>query len=550
MTAPRHLHLDSPIAKEAERAEAAGRREIARRLYESALYLLREPEEATQASTLLRRIGRLYLDDGDFDAGMECLDAAITIAECLGDASALAYSRNMMAIGHCNRGLVDAAEQLWRQTLADAAAAGDAKLTAMVQQNLGILASMRGDLLTALEQLGASLAAYRALGADEFLASLLNNIGLAHANMKNWDEAEANYIEALAHCATSGDVATSLMVEANRAQVRIARRDLDEADRICQRLMRRAAAVNDNRAAAEAQRHAGVVAREQRRFDDADRYLDLAFTGAMERGDLLLAAEAAREQAELFTMQGRNRDTLQALAASHRIFRQLRARRDLADVSRRMRALESRFLDLMRDWASSIDSKDSYTLGHCERVSSYACVLAENMGFDETRLFWFRIGALLHDVGKIAVPSEILNKPGKLTAEERIIIEGHARAGADLLRDIEFPWDILPIVRSHHERWDGKGYPDRLAGEDIPLDARILCVADVFDALTSDRPYRAALSREEALEVMRCDEGGFDPEILARFARLVPLFPATLFSRERPPVADGKPDTRKLVLVA
>jgi putative nucleotidyltransferase with HDIG domain len=283
---------------------------------------------------------------------------------------------------------------------------------------------------------------------------------------------------------------------------------------------------------AEAHKHAGVIARSQQHSAAAEQHLAQAFAGAQELEDLLLAAETAREQAELFTMLGRNRDTLEALSTSHRYFRQLRAQRELADVSNRMRRLESRFLVLMRNWANSIESKDAYTRGHCERVASYACVLAENLGYQETELFWFRIGAILHDVGKIAVPSEILNKPGKLTSEERIVMEGHARAGADLLRDIEFPRDILPLVRSHHERWDGRGYPDRLAGEAIPMDARILRVADVFDALTSDRPYRQGLTRADALAIMREDVGGFDPDVLERFSVLVPLLPATLFTSE------------------
>jgi putative nucleotidyltransferase with HDIG domain len=110
-------------------------------------------------------------------------------------------------------------------------------------------------------------------------------------------------------------------------------------------------------------------------------------------------------------------------------------------------------------------------------------------------MFWFRIGALLHDVGKISVPTEILNKPGRLTAHEREVMERHAAAGAELLADIEFPWDILPMVRHHHERWDGAGYPDGIAGENIALVARIVCVADVFDAPTDRHTARRSRRR-------------------------------------------------------
>ena len=159
-----------------------------------------------------------------------------------------------------------------------------------------------------------------------------------------------------------------------------------------------------------------------------------------------------------------------------------------------MRGLEQRFYDIVSAWARSIESKDPYTLGHCERVADYACAILRALDPDQSTLFWFRIGALLHDVGKINVPTEVLNKPGKLTPEERALMESHPVAGVELLKDVEFPWDVLPMVRSHHERWDGRGYPDRLTGEDIPLNARVLALADVFDALTTDRPYRPAFA--------------------------------------------------------
>jgi putative nucleotidyltransferase with HDIG domain len=153
--------------------------------------------------------------------------------------------------------------------------------------------------------------------------------------------------------------------------------------------------------------------------------------------------------------------------------------------------------------------------------------VAERAGLDAQSLFWFRIGALLHDVGKLSIPAEVLNKPGKLTDEEWQLIRGHPAAGVEMLRDVEFPWDITPIVRSHHERWDGRGYPDGLRGESIPLVARILCVADVYDALTSVRSYKRRLSHDETLELLRKDSGtAFDPQVFAWFEDVAPAWAA------------------------
>jgi HD-GYP domain-containing protein (c-di-GMP phosphodiesterase class II) len=132
------------------------------------------------------------------------------------------------------------------------------------------------------------------------------------------------------------------------------------------------------------------------------------------------------------------------------------------------------------------------------------------------------------------VPTAILTKNGPLTPDERLIMERHAAAGSDLLRDVEFPWDVLPMIRGHHERWDGAGYPDQLAGEKIPLTARVLCIADVFDALASDRPYRPAFPRDEALAIMQREVGRmFDPGLFPKFLALVtrPGIAAPLMAR-------------------
>jgi putative nucleotidyltransferase with HDIG domain len=515
------------LIEEARVAAASGHRELARRRFESALYLLRSPEQASEAAAIFRNIGHLYFEDGDFGAGEDCLEVARAVAEATGDSSALARTTNALANGYWLRGRLDDAQRLYMQAGAEARMVGDVTLAAMVEQNLGTIANMRGDLSSAIRHYETSLAGYRELGLDEQVGNLLNNMGMAYARLGQWPDAERTYLEALALCAACGDVRTSLMIEVNRAETLIARKKLSDAKLICERVLRRAQPLNDVRAVSEAQKNLGVIAREQGAVDMAERHLGDAFTSATGREDLLLAAEVAREQAELFSVMRRERETLQALNTSHRLFNKLRAQRDLADISRRMRNLEQRFYDIVSAWARSIEAKDPYTLGHCERVADYACAILRALDPDPSTLFWFRIGALLHDVGKINVPIAVLNKPGKFTPEERALMESHPVAGVELLKDVEFPWDVLPMVRSHHERWDGRGYPDRLTAEQIPLNARILSLADVFDALTTDRPYRPAFTPEDALRMMREDAGrAFDPDLFQVFERLVPGFQA------------------------
>lgn len=216
----------------------------------------------------------------------------------------------------------------------------------------------------------------------------------------------------------------------------------------------------------------------------------------------------------------------QAAAIGHdmplAMFQRIHARDGRRDSVHQTEAPEAPLYAAAARWARTIESKDAFSGGHCERVAYYASMLAYELGFDDPALSCFRLGAVLHDVGKVAVPSEILNKPGRLTREERDIVEQHPAVGAELLSGTGFSREILPMVRSHHERWDGTGYPDRLAGEDIPLSARVICVADVYDALTTDRSYRRAFTREQAIAIMKADrELAFDPTVFDRFERLI-----------------------------
>jgi putative two-component system response regulator len=172
---------------------------------------------------------------------------------------------------------------------------------------------------------------------------------------------------------------------------------------------------------------------------------------------------------------------------------------------------------------ATIEARDVYTGGHCERLAAYGVALGRALGADEPLLRALRLGGYLHDLGKITVPDAVLLKPGPLTPDERARVRLHPGAGADLVRGLHTLDAVRPIVRHHHERWDGSGYPDRLAGEAIPFGARIMAVVDVFDALHTARPYKPALPVTEALTILRAeaDAGAWEPRIVTRFAEIV-----------------------------
>ncbi|HEY1909387.1 MAG TPA: HD domain-containing phosphohydrolase [Vicinamibacterales bacterium] len=206
------------------------------------------------------------------------------------------------------------------------------------------------------------------------------------------------------------------------------------------------------------------------------------------------------------------------------------------DADKHVEQLNRMYLSTIETLAMAIDAKDQVTHGHIRRVQSHATSLAREVGVHDDKLLKaIEAAALLHDMGKLAVPEYILNKPGKLSEAEFEKMKLHAAVGADILSAIDFPYPVVPIVRHHHENWDGTGYPTGIKGTDIPIGARILSVVDCFDALTSDRPYRARLSDEEAIEILLQRRGSmYDPLVVDTFLRVHSKVPTPL-PRSGPP---------------
>lgn len=186
---------------------------------------------------------------------------------------------------------------------------------------------------------------------------------------------------------------------------------------------------------------------------------------------------------------------------------------DITESKQRLQQRRSALHRTIQVVASTLEMRDPYTAGHQRRVAELAVAIAGKLGWDEERIEGLRVCGVLHDIGKIAVPTEILTKPGKLSPVEYELIQGHVQAGYELLHPIDFPWPVAEAVHQHHERLDGSGYPQGLRGEQIIGEARLLAVADVVEAIQTHRPYRASLGIDEALDVIRAGRGRlFDPE--------------------------------------
>jgi HD-GYP domain-containing protein (c-di-GMP phosphodiesterase class II) len=207
---------------------------------------------------------------------------------------------------------------------------------------------------------------------------------------------------------------------------------------------------------------------------------------------------------------------------SSRDFRMARGVADLASLAMgnaaRFADLEQAFLQTVEVLANALEAKDEYTSGHARQVAEIAVTIGQDLGMRSEDLRMLELAAMFHDIGKIGMGTDVINKPGPLTDTEMLEMQKHSEIGERILAPVEFLQPVLPIIRAGHERWDGRGYPDGLAGEEIPFGARIIFVCDAYHAMTSDRSYRRALPEEEALRRLREAAGTqFDPSVVRVF---------------------------------
>ena len=196
-------------------------------------------------------------------------------------------------------------------------------------------------------------------------------------------------------------------------------------------------------------------------------------------------------------------------------------KRGEAEIKRYIAELETAFMSTVEVATTLSEMRDPYTAGHSQRVGQIASAMGAELGFDLRRQEGLRVAGYLHDIGKITIPAEILSKPGKLNPVEYLLIKGHAQASYDVLKGVAFPWPVAEVARQHHERLDGSGYPQSLKGESILLEARILAVADVIEAMSSHRPYRAGLGIDKALaEIEHGSGSAYDPQVVEACLRL------------------------------
>ena len=515
----------SRLLHEAREHERRGRLAEALAAYRSTISAAEADEDWRVLSEALRRLGVVHHRRSETELAQELCARSHRVATTAGELVLAAEALNAMGAFLLETGEIERAQETFERALAVAGASSE--LRARTEQNLGIIANIQGDLTAALGHYQRSLDAFRAAGDERGCAIAYHNLGMISADRKLWDDAEEYFRRSLQFAESVDDVHMRGHCLLNRTEVMLARQRYEHARLNAEEALRIFDELGAARHKADAYKVLGIVYRETGRPSLAEARFRAAIELALEAGTALSEAESSRELAILYQMQGRNQDALKLLTASHRLFGRLNARVDLVDVDSKRSQLEGLYLEVVREWGQSIESSDSYTFGHCDRVAEYAVGVGRALGLEEVELTTLRMGAYLHDLGKVRVPHEVLNKPGRLTQDEFELMKMHPVYGVEMLAGVEFPWDIKPIIRWHHEKFDGTGYPDRLKGDEIPITAQIACVVDVYDALTTTRSYRTAMTREEAVAEMTRTRHWWRPDVFEAFLATIGSASAT-----------------------
>ena len=521
----------SDILHEARARERSGCIAEAMETYDQAIVAAEAHGEKTVLAEALRRLAILHHRRDQISLARELCKRSYEVACTIGNNLLAGDALNTLGAQHLETGSLDEARRNFSRALELAGENRD--LRARADVNLGILANIQGDLDAAQEFYAGALQAYREAGNEHGCAMAYHNLGMVSADRDLLDESEAYFGQSLEIAERAGDPHLQGICLVERANVYVARQRFEEAQRNAESALALFDQLGARGAKADAYRVIGVVYRETGRPALAESRLRSALELAVVSGSALNEAEVSRELALLYQSMGRNQEALRLLNAAHKIFGKLDARRELIHVDGKVSELEGTYMTVVRDWGQSIESSDTYTYGHCERVASISAALGAALGLEGPDLTAIRLGAYLHDVGKVKVPHEILNKPGPLTRDEFEVIQMHTIWGIELLDSVEFPWDIKPIIRWHHEKYDGSGYPDRLKGDQIPVAAQVVGIADVYDALTTTRAYRGAMTHKEAVaEIRRC-RSQWSPEVFTAFELALPEVAAVAQAEER-----------------
>lgn len=500
-----------------------GRYSEAVREYQHLLEYCQDQDRKSQRVEVFLEIGQLLAKIGELEKALGYIHRALTGFRKLENQMGKCRSLRNLGVIYFEMGEFDEAEGAFEEAIEIARQEGLQTLYADLYNNFGTIKNVRGNWKAALEAYTIAQGVYEREGEVRKSAYTLNNIGVTLMEQERPGNARGYFVSALEVAERIKDDSLRLILNINLADLSLRLDDPDSAEKYCRNASEYLRTNNlKNGQLAETGKLFGKIEAARENNEKALEFFDEALALAEDLKLQFVHAEILFEKGNLFLRTENHMEALQTLEEAFALFNQFKAAGKLKKTEGLITSTEDLYLKVFEAMAYEVDQKDPYTKGHSDRVASLALHLARYLGMSDHEIKSIVAGALLHDIGKLNVSNEILNKAGKLTSDEFDEIKKHPDNGVQILSGINLPWDIEPMIRHHHEKFDGTGYPSGLAGDLIPPGARVICLADVFDALTSDRPYRSAFSSEKTLYIMKEEmQTSFDPEMLEKFEEMI-----------------------------
>jgi putative nucleotidyltransferase with HDIG domain len=490
--------------------------------FEHAIKVQDHPPDDALRAELLRRMGHVWSKKGEWEKAQERYQESLRICEENGDNEGKAAALCSIGTIHFEKGSWEKVRKYYGAALRANRKTRNIKLVAQIYSNLGAMNNILGNWIAAIRYYRRCIPIFEETYNEGSLAETYHNLGITFVDKGDLTDADQYFAKSLEISERTGDIRLCAYSSLNRAEIGRLQKKLNSAMKLGNKAFSALKEVDDKLGMAEAYRILGSIEREQGNCTKSEEDLLLSVDIYRRYDNPLGIAESYRELGLTLQGQGRSQEALEAFSESFRVFREIKARKSMEEIDRKIIELEALYFQTARSMGESAESKDTYTIGHSQRVANYALAIAKKLDLRIEERKAILLASFLHDFGKINVENHILEKPGKLTEEEFEVIKKHPLWGIERLSDVNFPWEVKPLILHHQEKWDGTGYPIGLAGEKIPLGARIIAVADFFDALTTDRPYRDALPLEVVFGIIEEETGRIlDPEIAPVFVELV-----------------------------
>jgi len=487
-----------------------------------ALSLSKETDDLKSQADILRKIGDVLGRCSKWDESLKYYRESLEIYEKIGDLRGIAHVNNGMGMVLFERGKMEEALENYHKALRIARQINLSSLLAYTANNLGACYNVMGEWEVALTYYRKSLEEHKKLENLQGIAQVQHNIGITLLDQRKYKEAREYLLKSFRLSKRIKEANLEALSSLNLANLCIRTNRLRKAELYLNTAYQIFSKQKDLLGIAEFYKLMGIVERRKGKLEKAEELLEKSLKIYEKSDNPLGLAETYRELGILYEERGKREKTWKWLESSFKVFKGLKAKKESQSVREELLRLEYLYLSTLRDLGASVDRKDPYTLGHSERVASLAFQLALFLDLEKEYIKGILAAAFLHDIGKLRIPDKILKKPAKLTEEEYEVMKNHPLFALEELHSLEFPWEVKPFIRHHHERYDGKGYPDGLKNEQIPLGARIIAVVDTFDALTTERPYRPPYSEGEAVNIMRGVKGTqLDPDLVDAFVSLL-----------------------------